>query len=149
MVFSIDSFVIPQKKVLIYRIPESSFDMMPYTDDVDFTLLLNYLEFGVGEDQRISRIDGYCPVGSWTTVQLSPPKSDRGSLVVSPQLESGRSYRVNLPGDWPIYRGETNDWICVGNKEFNGESVEFLDGCTAFINNGQLISLWLIPKFIS
>lgn len=145
--FRIDSRLIPEKKFLTYSKLESSFDMTPYGDHTDFTVILNYLELSADEEGRICHIDGYCPMESWKDASFTVPESKKGSLIVNPQLESGRSYRLNPNGDWSVYKNKATGWICIGSLQFEGDSVEFLDNCIAVLTQGQLISIYLMPKF--
>jgi len=147
MVFTIDYNLFNASRRLKYNKTESSFEMTPYPNSADFSIILNYLELSFDQERRLVHVAGYCPVGSWEKKPFTIPQSKRGSVIIDVQLESGSSYRLNREGEWPVYKNPSSDWICVGSLAFEGESVEFLENCIAVLKDGHLVSLLLLVQF--
>jgi hypothetical protein len=131
---------------LSYIVDEYSFYMQSTINGVNLDLLINNIDLAIDDNNCITHLSGFCPYGNWIKTNIVIPKYKRGIIRVIHQLKSGFSYRLN-DHEWSTYIDEKERWVCIGNPEKPGQAVEFLNHCIAVINQGELVSLWLKPKF--
>lgn len=135
-----------QNSPLIYTYEEYSFYKSRVSNELNFTLYVNYIGLMVGQKNYVESLDGFCPYGSWISINLVVPEYKKGLLKVEADVEPGFSYRIN-DFEWPAYMNQEK-WVCIGNPQATGETLEFLQDCVAVVNEGTLKSLWLKPTFI-
>lgn len=139
---------IGEDKLLSYIFSDYSFDMEPAVKEIGFYILINNLDLIVDENNKVVQLSGFCPCNNWIEMSSLVPKYERGILRVVTELQLGFSFRLNNKHPWPVYINKKEGWICIGDPEKNGEAAEFLNNCVAVINNGELVSVWLKPKFL-
>jgi hypothetical protein len=132
---------------LMYLSNELSFDMEPSVKGIGNYILINNIELVVDENGVVVFLSGLCPHTNWTKTNLMLPDCKKGVLKLEDELKSGFSYRLN-DFDWPVYADDAKGWVCIGNPENLGQAIEFLPGCVAVIEYGNLVALWLKPKFL-
>lgn len=152
MKFSIKLGSLPINKELIYIAEDYSFEMWPHDASVNFSLMINTINLSVGTDNSVMEVDGYCPRDGWIKGDYQVPSYHAGTLTVLDELESGFSYRINrdesLFNESPIYEDVQTGWVCAGDPQSNGQTVEFIKSCVAVIDDtGSLKALWLHPKY--
>lgn len=145
MKFEIEYTSFSEDRLLVYRIEEHSFDMEPWTYELDFEIAINTLTLVVVDD-KIIQLNGFCGLNKKMKSNFEVPESQKGILKVSDNLRSGiGSYRINKE-DLPVYVNTHTGWVCIGNPEKKVNAVEFINNCIAVINDDkEFISLWLKP----
>lgn len=146
MKFSINFDSINETKSLIYRVDESSYDMLPHINETNFHILINYIDLTVDENNHVVELRGYSPYESWIKSNCKAPILHQGILKVETLKEPGFSYRID-DKEWPVYFNVDEGWVCIGSPEKCENSVEFISNCIAVIDQGKLVSIWLKPKF--
>jgi hypothetical protein len=74
------------------------------------------------------------------------PEFQKGILKVEHNLKYGFAYRINEK-DISVYVNTQTGWVCIGNPEKKGDTVEFINNCVAVIDDEKnFISLWLKPE---
>ena len=125
---------------------EYSFNMDLQVDEIDFDISINMLTLSV-VDGKIVRLSGFCGLPKSVQANIHPPRTNRGTLKVeNPQIyyDIPGSIGINTE-DWPTYK-TSDGWICIGNPEGRGETVEFLTRCIAVVGvNGKILSIWIHP----
>jgi hypothetical protein len=151
MKFNIDYNGKVEQRMLSYFVEDYSFDVEPWEGVTNVDLTLNYLCLTVlGEDNHVAQVSGFCPYGEWIKTNHNVPKNKPGKLKITDiddlELLPGIAYGIN-DVHWPVYVNPNTGWICVGNPEKSGKSVEFINDCVAVIcADSNLRSLWLKPK---
>ena len=154
MKFIVSRFYTPKSVVLKYLVYEYSL----YTDwgidgtgvslVVDFEVYLNYLCLA-SFCRRVGffDIDGYFPYRGWIPRTLDVP-----GAVIRDILPQGKyeGFPERAGEAVPCYFDKTSNWICCGDPERAGMSVQFTGQAIATLNGeGQLTALWLKPVFVS
>ena len=125
---------------------ECSFNMELQIGEIDFDISINTLTLSV-VDGKVVRLSGFCGLPKQEKKNIQPPIGDKGVLKVkNPQLyyDIPGSIGINVE-DWPIYK-LPNGWVCIGNPERKGKSVEFLTRSIAVVGeNGNMLSIWIHP----
>ena len=113
----------------------------------DIYLYVGYVGIGVNTDSNIvNGIDGYNHKGGWKKAILAVPDEIRvGSLVLSNELESGSSYRIDKDNRWETYYDENKDVVCIGDSEnlFNSITVKISINVMLTLRNNELVSIWI------
>lgn len=143
MTFSIEITGKTEDRFLIYYADEFSFSVEPVVNATSFDLVLNKLNLSVVSDNRIVEIWGYCGC-HWIEMDDEVPKYFQGILRVNKNPEPGFSYKI-YDFDLPVYVNLKTKWVCIGDPKNSGEAVEFLNGCVAVLEKGELAALWLKP----
>lgn len=93
---------------------------------------------------------GYCPLGLWERVSLSPPISNQGSLRANYKNILHPAIAVSIedmiaPTPW---FDPSSGWFCMGRLEppEGTVAVEFATGCLGVVINKKLNSLWIKPE---
>lgn len=149
MKFYIDYNERLEHKQVIYRKNEYSFDTVPYEYEIDFEIEVNTLFLTV-VDSKIIQLNGFCGVTK-RNLYYDVPKAKKGVL----KLLDSEKY-ISLAGttklndkDWETVINPQTGWICIGDPQKQGYTVEFIDNCIAVINkNQELIALWIHPSFL-
>lgn len=145
MKFKIEYTGITLDKVLTYDFEDLSFETQPITNIVSYDLVLNNLNLTVADDNIVTQLWGFCGSFNWINGDYRVPESKRGELKVIDSLEPGFSYKLTNE-DCPVYLNIQTNWICIGNPNQIGNSVEFINNCIAVIDErNEFISLWLKP----
>ena len=136
-----------RKGTIKYVSNEFSFDTEPMINEIDFDLSFNKIILSV-VDTQIAQIWGYAGDVKWANFSLDIPSNQKGILYVVDELECGFSYVINKT-PVAVYHNKKSGWVCIGDPNFEGIGVEFIENCVAFINTeGSLISLWIRPTYI-
>jgi hypothetical protein len=147
MKFIVEYEDLMEQRKLTYIRSEWSFDMEPIVKDIDFELILNKVSLSVLND-KVIQLWGFCGLDGSMKSSYQVPEHKEGSLKVQHVLKHGFAYGIN-DEDLPVFVNTDNGWICIGNPEKTGKTVEFIRNCVANIDdNGSLISLWLKPEVL-
>lgn len=133
---------INQRKIF-YLPDEFSFNVKPLTPEIDYYLILNYINLTV-VNNLVVQVDGFCPNHDWILTDLPVPNYEIGQLKVLKNYEPGFSYRLNNI-DWPVYYNQQSGWVCVGDPTKKNEAVEFTTNVVAVVENNELQALWMKP----
>lgn len=111
---------------------------------VDWEVVINNITLDVNNSYVVD-IGGYCSYLAWTVTNKNVPKYKSGVLKVVIDFDCETAYRIN-DTELPVYVNTKTGWVCIGDKDFIGQAVEFIDNCVAVINdNGEFMALWLKP----
>jgi hypothetical protein len=145
MKFIIDYTGSPEKRDLVYRGEEYSFDMEPWVHIMDIELALNNLTLTVVSNQII-QLSGFCGLSSTMNSNICTPEYSKGKLKVKHNNKSGFAYGI-YDEEQPVRLNIKSGWVCIGDPLRLGEAVEFISNCVAVIgDDGEFLSLWLKPK---
>lgn len=141
---------IGSSKRLIYDAEEFSFETEPSIQEINFDIVINRLSLSaVDDDNKIVQLRGFCGYKEWQKSNYEPPKYKAGILKVAGHLEEGFSYSVSKD-DLPMFINVQSGWLCIGNPEKKGNTVEFINNCVVVIDDDkEFISLWLKPETLS
>lgn len=152
MKFKIEETKKDQNFSLLYRSEEYSFDVEPFLGGGVTSILVNDLQLEIDELGRVLYVWGYCPLIIYQEIDVIPKNYKTKSLIVlldEPPMP-GISSRLNKKERWPIYINKKEGWVCLGNKEIEGQLlIEFAPDCVATVDNHELIGVWLHPQGLS
>ncbi|WP_316803165.1 hypothetical protein [Pedobacter nototheniae] len=134
--------------VVKYIKKDFSFDTEPIINEIDYELAYNKVTLTV-VDKQVVQIWGFSG-GDTKRVKLNQniPQYKRGILMVEGEFEYDLCYSINKVSV-QVYENEKTGWFCIGDPKFEGEGVEFINKCIAFIDNeGLLMSLWIKPLYV-
>lgn len=137
-----------EQRLLTYIEEECSFDMEPIVRGIDFELILNKLSLSV-VDNKIIQLWGFCGLDKSMKSSYQVPEHKKGCLRVEHDLNYGFAYGINDDDDYeyPVYINIQSGWVCIGNPEKKGNTVEFINNCVAVIDDDKdFVSLWLKPE---
>lgn len=137
-----------EQRLLTYIEEECSFDMEPIVRGIDFELILNKLSLSVF-DNKIIQLWGFCGLDKSMKSSYQVPEHKKGCLRVEHDLNYGFAYGINDDDDYeyPVYINIQSGWVCIGNPEKKGNTVEFINNCVAVIDDDKdFVSLWLKPE---
>jgi len=144
MKFIVEYKNISNQHLLNYIAEECSFYMGKITNKIDIELMLNKLSLAVSEN-RVVHVSGFCGLDKSMEANYKVPKFKTGILKVQYDLKPGFAYEVNNHS-WPVYINSELGWICIGDPLTREQAIEFIKGCVAVLEDGQLAALWLKPK---
>jgi uncharacterized protein YbdZ (MbtH family) len=142
-----DKFISIKQRKIFYLPDEFSFNERQFTSEIDYYLILNYLNLTV-VNNLVVQVDGFCPNHEWILTDLLVPNYEMGQLMVLKTYEPGFSYRLNKI-HWPVYYNQQSGWVCVGDPTKKNQAVEFITNVVAVVENSELQALWLKPVFVS
>lgn len=149
MKFCIDYNECLEHKQIIYRKDEYSFDTTPYIYEIDFEIEINTLFLAV-VDSKIIQLNGFCGL-SKENLYYDVPKAKKGVLKLlhsEKYISSAGTAKLN-DKDWETYINPQTGWVCMGDSQSQGLTVEFIENCIAVIDeNQELITLWIHPFFL-
>lgn len=133
------------QKLLVYLPEECSFYTGESTESkIDLELILNKLSLSVVDDKVVD-VNGFCGLDKSMLSICQIPEYKKGVLKVEHNLDFGFAYGIN-DNDLPVYVNIQTGWVCLGFPAKEGNGVEFINNCVAFISNtGEFLSLWLKP----
>ncbi len=93
-------------------------------------------------------VDGSLETGKVITATIHPPKSRPGVLTCVP-IDKSEGVPNILENELDIYCNPETGWLCLGDPEAQGESVEFITNCIAVLSDSHNItSLWIRPDVL-
>jgi hypothetical protein len=131
---------------LVYKPEEYSFDTVNRTEEGEASLLVNDVQLEIDGENRVLFVWGLCPYSSWASLTQSAPPARPGRLrVTGLELRPGTSKRLNHDARWRVSADRRSGWICLGDPQSSGESIQFAPGAVAVLADGELKALWLRP----
>jgi len=115
------------------------------------SILVNYLEIEIDHEGSLLYARGLCPLVIAESTNKFPRRFMQKQLkiITEREITPGISLRVNNEHTWPIYLNHNEGWICIGSPDYTEDwLIEFAPSTVATVKDGNLIALWLKPRFI-
>lgn len=140
-----------EKRLLVYREEEYSFDIEPHDGTGYTSILINDLQLEINDIGKLLYVWGLCPLNNFQNTDEFPKKYQTKNIFANLEnaIIPGVSYKLNELERWPIYINKKNGWVCIGNPTIeNQKLIEFAPNCILAINELDAVALWLLPKYI-
>jgi hypothetical protein len=112
------------------------------------SLVIDTLQLEVGvESGTVLYAWGFCPMGSWAKVTLSPPTATPGGITVVADEELEYGVSVPLPGEnWTTDYDPANGFVKVSRPQHTADHfILIAQDVTLGLDGSDLVELWLHP----
>jgi hypothetical protein len=142
--FNVGNYWLSKATEIHYNIDEYSFSFEPYNNGAAL-LLINDLNLSANEENMLLGVWGLCPHTQWKPTNSFLDNREKRDLYIDDSrfLDSGVATRINQ-STWEVFINETKQWVCIGNPDLHGCSIEFAPGAVLVLSEqSEALSMWL------
>ena len=95
-------------------------------------------------------VSGCNPQKIWKKAKLTYPNASDGAIIVNFDFDVQIGTGVDYAVDWKTFYDKSTGIICIRGSEipFDAENIEFTDNTVASVYNGNLVAVWIKPRFV-